>query len=69
MFAYMQMQSDDDCNKEDKIVPPHASRQPGRSRVRRIKSDVEGSFVVKRAKRCSCCDGLSHAVIICDASI
>ena len=63
------MQSDDDCNKEDKIVPPHASCQSGRSRVRRIKSGIEDSFVVKRTKRCSCCDGLSHAVTICDASI
>ena len=69
MFAYMQMQSDDHCNKEDKIVPPHAARQSGRSRVRRIKSGVEGPFVVKRAKRCSRCDGLGHAVTTCDASI
>ena len=65
----MQIQSDDDCNKEDKIVSPHVSRQSGRSRVRRIKSGVEDSFVVKRVKRCSCCDGLGHAVATCDAFI
>jgi len=68
-FADMQMQDDGDCNKEDQIVPPHASRLPGRPRVRRIKSGVEGPFIAKRAKRCSRCNGLGHAVTTCDASI
>ena len=63
------MQSDDDCNKEDKIVSQYASHQSGRLRVCRIKSGVEDSFVVKRVKRCSRCDGLGHAVATCDASI
>ena len=69
-IAYMQMQDNyGGHNKEDRIVPPHACHQPGRPRVRRIKSGVEGPFIVKRAKKCSRCDGLGHVVTTCDATI
>ena len=50
-IAYMQMQDNyGGHNKEDRIVPPHACRQPGRPRVRRIKSVVEGPFVWRERK-------------------
>ena len=67
-FAYMQMQDNGDCNKEDKRAPPHAYRQP-RPRVRRIKSGVEGPFVGKRAKRGSRRGGLGYAITTCDAIV
>ena len=49
-IAYMHMHDNSDGhNQEDRIVPPHAYHQPGRPRVRRIKSGVEGPFIVKKA--------------------
>ena len=59
----------DDDTEENRIIGPHARRQPGRPKVNRIKSGVEGQFGAKRAKRCSRCGGLGHAVTTCDATI
>lgn len=68
-IVYIQMEDNGGHNKEDRIVPPHARRQPGRPKVRRNKSGVEGPFVAKRAKKCSRCGRSGHAVTTCDATI
>ena len=60
---------DDDDTEENRIIGSHARRQPGRPKVNRIKSEVEGPFGAKRAKRCSRCGGLGHAITTCDATI
>ena len=51
VFAYPLQRSDN----TDRVIPPHASRQSGRPKVRRIRSGVEGPFGGKRPKRCGRC--------------
>src|SRR5205809_1603022 len=55
--------------KPNIILPPHAWRQPGRPKTRRIHSGIEGPFGGKRVKRCRQCKQLAHAATTCEASI
>ena len=59
----------DSNNGEADMLAPHARRPPGRPRVRRIRSGVEGPFGKKRGKKCGRCGELGHAVTTCDLAI
>jgi len=55
--------------EEGTLAPPHVRCPPGRPRVRRIRSGVEGPFGNKRAKRCGRCGGLGHTQVTCDSAV
>ena len=67
--AFLSPENGDNNNERDILAPPHVNRLPGRPRVRRIRSGVEGSFGNKRVKRCGRCGKLGHAVTTCDSAI
>jgi zinc finger SWIM domain-containing protein 3 len=67
--AFLSPENGDNNSERDILAPPRVNRLPGRPRVRRIRSGVEGSFGNKRVKRCGCCEKFGHAVTICDSAI
>ena len=67
--AFLSPENGDNNSEGDLLAPPHVNRPPGRPRVRRIRSGVEGSFGNKGAKRCGRCGKLGHAVTTCDSAI
>ena len=67
--AFLSPENGDNNSEGDTLAPPHVNRPPRRPRVRRIRSEVEGLFRNKRAKRCGRCRKLGHVVITCDLAI